>query len=73
MKVGQRVEWKVDGARGTVREMSYAAVKIEWDDHKWAMMPFANCDAQFNLLAKLVGSYLLGGEAERGVRRGDKA
>jgi preprotein translocase subunit YajC len=44
LKVGQRVQW-ADGTLGTVRETSYAAVKIEWADGQWALMPFANREA----------------------------
>ncbi len=40
LKVGDRVYWSPDGALGTVRETSYAAVKIQWDDDQWALFPF---------------------------------
>lgn len=41
LDVGDRVQWS-DGARGTVREISYAAVKIQWDDDKWCLLTFAD-------------------------------
>lgn len=45
LQVGDRVRW-IDGTLGTVRETGYAAIKIEWDDHKWALLPFANIPKQ---------------------------
>lgn len=39
LKKNDRVRWH-DGALGTVRESSYAAVKIEWDDGQWALFTF---------------------------------
>lgn len=60
IKAGQRVVWESDAARGTVREVSYASLKIEWDDGKWALMPFAGDNVPFEQLHKLPGSFLLG-------------
>ena len=45
LKVGDSVQWKADGAVGTVREIGYAAIKIEWADNQWALMPFADTRA----------------------------
>lgn len=39
--VGDRVAWS-DGALGTVREISYAAVKVQWDDDQWCLLTFAD-------------------------------
>lgn len=49
-KVGTRVKW-ADGALGTVRETSYAAVKIEWDDAQWLLLPFADDRAPWQNLS----------------------
>lgn len=60
LKPGARVEW-IDGARGTVREATYAAIKIEWDDGKWCLMQFAGHEVPWQNLSKL-GSFVLGGK-----------
>ena len=41
LDVGDRVQWS-DGVLGTVREISYAAVKIQWDDNQWCLLTFAD-------------------------------
>lgn len=51
LKVGQQVKWN-DGSTGTIRETSYAAVKIEWQDGKWALFPFHNPDTPWQRLSK---------------------
>lgn len=58
LKTSARVEW-IDGARGTVREATYAAIKIEWDDGKWCLMQFAGHDVPWKNLRKL-GSSIIG-------------
>jgi len=43
LQVGQRVSFIAgmnDDSAGTVREVSYAAAKIEWDDGKWGLFTF---------------------------------
>lgn len=39
--VNDRLQWS-DGCLGTVREISYAAVKIQWDDDQWCLLTFAD-------------------------------
>jgi len=43
LKEGDRVQW-VSGDLGTVTEVSYAAIKIHWDDDQWALLQFAGQD-----------------------------
>lgn len=52
LKVGERICWTADGQRGTVDEVSYAAVKIHWDDDQWALMPFQDKAAPWHQLAR---------------------
>lgn len=58
LKTGARVEWN-DGARGTVREATYAAIKIEWDDGKWCLMQFAGANVPWENLRKLGSSIIV--------------
>jgi len=51
LQIGDRVEWKPDGMHGIVREVGYSAVKIEWNDGQWALMPFADENAPWKSIA----------------------
>lgn len=53
LKVGDKVRW-TDGMVGTVREISYAGVTIEWADGQWALMPFGNDRCPWQSLSREV-------------------
>jgi len=47
LKQGQRVRW-ADGSLGTVDEVSYAALRIKWDDGQSTLLPFGDERAPFS-------------------------
>lgn len=51
LAAGDRVKW-VDGSLGNVHEVSYAAVKVAWDDNQWSLMTFDNPRTPWQNLSK---------------------
>ncbi len=51
-KIGDKVRWEsfeegvVESVGGEVSEVGYAAVKIQWDDGKVAIIPFQQCNTE---------------------------
>lgn len=41
LDVGDRVAWS-DGALGTVKEITYAAVKVQWEDGAVTLLTFGD-------------------------------
>ncbi len=52
LKAGDKLKWS-DGCLGTVRETSYAAVKVQWADDQWCLLTFADKGTPWHSVKKV--------------------